>query len=121
MACGYGWADTIFRDFHRRVGSSENEIIIDISSTSPSISPMSTRLLSTLVMAAICSFGALQGQQISEEQAQKLFNSEASLEEFTKAAEEAAKAGVPAQLLAEAKLVWGLRNANTDYLTKILP
>ncbi|WP_206026148.1 redoxin family protein [Roseimicrobium sp. ORNL1] len=82
---------------------------------------MSMRLLSTLVIATICSFGALQGQQISEEQAQKLFNSEASLEEFTKAAEEAAKAGVPAQLLAEAKLVWGLRNANTDYLTKILP
>lgn len=81
---------------------------------------MSTRLFSVLVMAVICGLGVLQAQ-VSEEQAQKLFNSEATLEEFTKAAEEAAKAGVPAQLLAEAKLVWGLRNANTDYLTKILP
>lgn len=82
---------------------------------------MSMRFLSTLVVAAICGFGALQGQQISEEQAQKLFNAEATLEEFTKAAEEAAKSGVPAQILAEAKLVWGLRNADTEYLTKILP
>ncbi|HSI63849.1 MAG TPA: redoxin domain-containing protein [Candidatus Saccharimonadia bacterium] len=81
---------------------------------------MSTRLFPSLIMAAFCGLGVLNAQ-VSDEQAQKLFNSEATLEEFTKAAEEAAKAGVPAQLLAEAKLVWGLRNANTDYLTKLLP
>jgi thiol-disulfide isomerase/thioredoxin len=82
---------------------------------------MSTRLLSLLVMAVFCSFGVLTAQQISDEHAQKLFDAESTLEEFTKAAEDAAKAGVPSQLLAEAKLVWGLRNANNDYLTKILP
>ncbi|RBP37658.1 thiol-disulfide isomerase/thioredoxin [Roseimicrobium gellanilyticum] len=82
---------------------------------------MSTRLFPILAVTVFCSFGVLGAQQISEEQFQKLFNEEASLEEFTKAAEEAAKAGVSSQILAEAKLIWGLGNENPDYLTKILP
>jgi thiol-disulfide isomerase/thioredoxin len=82
---------------------------------------MSTRLFPSLVVVVFCSFGILGAQQLSEEHVQKLLNYEATLEEFTKAAEEAAKAGAPAQLLAEAKLVWGLHNENQEYLMKILP
>ena len=53
--------------------------------------------------------------------AKKLFNAEASLEDFNKAVADAAKAGVPAQTLAEAKLVRGLQNQDTTYLSSVLP
>ena len=96
------------------------KIFFDKSSPCSHTGAMTTRLLLPLLVAAFSGLASLQAQ-VSEEQAQKLFNPEASLEDFVKAAEEAAKAGVPAQLLAEAKLVWGLRHSDSDYLTKILP
>lgn len=79
----------------------------------------SRRLLSVLAAAFIMAVPV--HAQLNEELAKKLFNAETSLEDFTKTADEAAKAGTPAQLIAEAKLIWGLRNKNTAYLTKIVP
>lgn len=78
------------------------------------------KLLSALGLAGLCAFTPLHAE-ISEELARKLFNAQSTLEEFTKAADEASKAGAPAQLLAEAKLVWGLRHKDTAYLAKIVP
>jgi thiol-disulfide isomerase/thioredoxin len=80
---------------------------------------MNLRRIVTVVVAL--SALSLLHAEVSEETAKKLFNPKASLEEFTKASDEAAKAGAPAQLLAEAKLVWGLRNKDTAFLSKALP
>jgi thiol-disulfide isomerase/thioredoxin len=73
-----------------------------------------------LVLAALSSFSLLRAE-VNVEMAKKLFSAQASLEDFNKAVEEAKKADAPAQLLAEAKLVWGLRHKDTEFLSKILP
>ncbi|MFZ4596133.1 MAG: thioredoxin domain-containing protein [Verrucomicrobiaceae bacterium] len=80
---------------------------------------LKTRLLS-LCVAALAASVSLHAE-VNEELAKKLFNSEASLEDFKKASAEAEKSGAPAQLLAEAKLVWGLRHQDTAYLSSVLP
>lgn len=81
---------------------------------------MNPRRLLPILAAAFVSVGALRAE-LTEETAKKLFNPDATLEAFTKAVDEATKAGAPAQFVAEAKLVWGLRNKDTAYLMKIVP
>jgi thiol-disulfide isomerase/thioredoxin len=73
------------------------------------------------IVIAVLSTASLLHAELTEEQAKKLFNAEASLEDFNKAVAEAAKLGVPAQTLAEAKLVRGLQNQDTAYLSSVLP
>lgn len=51
----------------------------------------------------------------------KLFDSNLSSADLEKAAAQATHEGVPKQSVSEAKLVWGLRHQDTDYLEKILP
>jgi len=52
---------------------------------------------------------------------QRLFANNLAEEELQTLSKEAGKAGVPRQQIIEAKLVWGLRNQDTDFLVKILP
>jgi thiol-disulfide isomerase/thioredoxin len=52
---------------------------------------------------------------------QRLFNPSATNEELVAAAKEASKAGVPRQQILEAKLIWGLRKQDAEWLMKILP
>lgn len=52
---------------------------------------------------------------------QRLFAQDNTAEQLQAAAKEANKAGVPRQQVIEARLVWGLRNQDTDFLIKILP
>jgi thiol-disulfide isomerase/thioredoxin len=73
------------------------------------------------VMAMALSILPFLHGEASQETVKKLFSQKASLGEFTKAMDEAAKAGAPVQLLAEAKLVWGLRHKDSAFLAKILP
>ena len=58
---------------------------------------------------------------MAKEALQKLFAPSNSAEELTVLAKEANKLGVPRQQIIEAKLVWGLRKQDTDYLIKLLP
>ncbi len=51
----------------------------------------------------------------------KLFDPNLSAGELEKAVAEAARDGVSKQAVAEARLVWGLRHQDTDYLEKALP
>lgn len=53
--------------------------------------------------------------------AQRLFAAGISEAELMDLAKQANKSGVPRQQVIEAKLVWGLRSQNTDFLVKILP
>ncbi len=57
----------------------------------------------------------------SQEMMQRLFNPNATNEELVAATKEASKAGVPRQQILEAKLIWGLRKQDADWLMKILP
>lgn len=77
------------------------------------------RLLPTAAIA-LCAFSLVHAE-VNVELAKKLFSAQGSLEDFTKATEEAKKEGATTQLLAEAKLVWGLRHKDTEFLSKILP
>ena len=81
---------------------------------------MNTRRILPVIAMALSMLPFLHAE-VSQEIVTKLFSQQASLEEFTKAVEEAAKAGAPAQLLAEAKLVWGLRHKDSAFLAKSLP
>lgn len=85
---------------------------------------MIPRLLALFLGAVLAGLPAVSSAQVSPEQqqlAQKLFNPEATLEEFVQASEAAAKAGVPGQVLAESKLIRGLRRQDAEYLETILP
>jgi thiol-disulfide isomerase/thioredoxin len=81
---------------------------------------MNFRILLPIVLATLCAYSPARGE-VNVELAKKLFSAQGSLEDFTKLTEEAKKDGATAQLLAEAKLVWGLRHKDTEYLSKILP
>lgn len=81
---------------------------------------MNPRRLLSILAATFIAAGALRAE-LTEEIAKKLFSPDATLEAFNKAVDEATKAGAPAQFIAEAKLVWGLRNKDTEFLTKIVP
>lgn len=59
--------------------------------------------------------------ELSEEQMRHLFSSNISQEELEKAVVEGQKAGMPAQVAAEAKLVWGLRHQDAAFMEKSLP
>ncbi len=52
---------------------------------------------------------------------QKLFTQDGTEEELQALIKEANKIGVPRQQILEAKLIWGLRHQNTQFLVKILP
>ena len=57
----------------------------------------------------------------AKEALQKLFAPTVSAEQLAELAKEANKLGVPRQQIIEARLVWGLRNQDTAFLTKMLP
>jgi thiol-disulfide isomerase/thioredoxin len=80
------------------------------------------RILSFVFALCTLSLWHLPAQaQVTEEMAKKLFAPNVPLQDFEKAAQDAAKAGAPAQFIAEAKLVWGLRSRDTAFLSKIVP
>jgi thiol-disulfide isomerase/thioredoxin len=81
---------------------------------------MTIRRLLPILAATLAAISPLRAE-ISEELGKKLFNVSGTLEDFTKVTEEAKKEGAPAQIIAEAKLVWGLRHKDTEYLSKIVP
>src|SRR4051794_38775408 len=74
-----------------------------------------------LIGAAVLGIVPLLHAELTQDIVKKLLSPDSSLEDFTKAAEDAVKAGAPAQLLAEAKLVWGLRHKDSAFLAKNLP
>ena len=57
----------------------------------------------------------------AKETLQKLFAPSNTAEQLTELAKEANKLGIPRQQVIEARLVWGLRNQDTAFLTKLLP
>ena len=85
--------------------------------------PQSRRMKPRLFLSVVAMVLAVSplGAEVPQEVLQRLFNPQATQEEFGKAVEEAAKAGAPKQFLAEAKLVWGLRHKDTAFLSKALP
>jgi thiol-disulfide isomerase/thioredoxin len=62
-----------------------------------------------------------QAQAAAKAMVQRLFAQESSEESMLAMAKEAGRAGIPRQQVIEAKLVWGLRHQNMDFLIKILP
>ena len=79
-----------------------------------------SHLFSLLVIAALSVCGLIRAE-INEEITKKLFDQNISAADLDKAAEEALKSGAPKQLIAEARLVWGLQHQDNAYLAKILP
>ena len=77
--------------------------------------------LRLLLAAALLGSPVLLRAEINEELAKKLFSQEITSSDLDKAADEAVKGGAPKQLIAEAKLVWGLRHQDDAYLAKALP
>ena len=77
--------------------------------------------LRLLLAAALLGSPVLLRSEVNEELAKKLFGQEISSAELDKTANEALKQGAPKQIIAEAKLVWGLRHQDDDYLQKALP
>jgi thiol-disulfide isomerase/thioredoxin len=73
-----------------------------------------------VVAAALSAFSVLHGA-VNEELAKKLFSAQGTREDFTKLTDEEKKSGASAQLLAEAKLMWGLRQKDTEFLMQIMP
>ncbi|MCX6855368.1 MAG: TlpA disulfide reductase family protein [Verrucomicrobia bacterium] len=65
--------------------------------------------------------GAQEAAKPSQEMMQRLFNPSATSEELLAATKEASNARVPRQQIIEAKLIWGLRKQDADWLMKILP
>lgn len=64
---------------------------------------------------------AAEAVNAAKEALQKLFAPSNSAEQLAELAKEANKLGVPRQQIIEARLVWGLRNQDTAFLTKLLP
>lgn len=52
---------------------------------------------------------------------QRLFDPQSTEEQLQENVKNAGMAGVPRQTIIEAKLVWGLRNQNAEWLSKLLP
>jgi len=75
-------------------------------------------LLAAVAVGVSVLFGADAPRDIASK---KLFDPNLSAADLEKALVEAGNAGVPRQALAEAKLVWGLRHQDTDFLEKALP
>ena len=57
----------------------------------------------------------------AKEMLKKLFAAENSAEDLAALAKEANKLGIPRQQIIEARLIWGLRRQDVDYLVKMLP
>jgi thiol-disulfide isomerase/thioredoxin len=77
-----------------------------------------------LLAAAAVALGSslLCGADAAPEPAmKKLFDPNLTAAELEQESAAAAKAGVPKQAVAEAKLVWGLRHQDTEFLEKALP
>lgn len=77
--------------------------------------------LSLLFATLALGTAGLLHAEVNEEVAKALFNQEMTDTELEKVAAEAIKGGAPKQLVAEARLVWGLRHQDNAYLAKILP
>lgn len=75
-------------------------------------------LLAAVFLGGIALFGA---DTPAASGLKKLFDPNLSAGELEKAAAEAARDGVSKQAVAEARLVWGLRHQDTEYLEKALP
>ena len=73
------------------------------------------------VLAIACLGASSVRAEFSEEQMRTLFAPTLAQADLEKAVADGAKAGIPAQTLAEAKLVWGLRHQDTAFLEKVLP
>ena len=75
----------------------------------------------TAVIFALGAALALGAEAPPSESLKKLFDPNLSSADLEQAAAQAVREGVPKQSVAEAKLVWGLRRQDTEYLEKILP
>ncbi|SKB04921.1 Thioredoxin [Prosthecobacter debontii] len=56
-----------------------------------------------------------------QEMIQRLFDPQATEQDLLENIKKAGMAGIPRQSIIEAKLVWGLRNQNIPWLTKVIP
>ncbi|MDZ4287447.1 MAG: TlpA disulfide reductase family protein [Prosthecobacter sp.] len=76
-----------------------------------------------ILFLAFCLASSASAQQATgpKELAQRLFDPQATLEQFLEATKQAGQAGIPRQQIIEAKLIWGLRRQDTAWLIKILP
>jgi thiol-disulfide isomerase/thioredoxin len=77
------------------------------------------KFISVTIAAVLMTSGSIRAG-LSEELGKKLFDPEISADELEKVVIEAAKAGVPQQTLAEAKLAWGLQHQDNGFLEKNL-
>lgn len=71
--------------------------------------------------AALLGTAMITQAQVSQEQMKLLFAPTLSKPDFEQAVADGIKAGVPAQMIAEAKLIWGLRHQDNAFLEKSLP
>ena len=78
-------------------------------------------LLALIIILQSASAQEPEAKKVSQEMMQRLFNPNASADELLATTKDASKAGVPRQQIIEAKLVWGLRSQNTEWLVKMLP
>lgn len=76
-------------------------------------------LLTTLSLLTL----ALPAQDAPDPRAlmQQMFNPQATQEELLETLKEAGRAGISRQKVIEAKLIWGLRRQDADWLVKMLP
>jgi thiol-disulfide isomerase/thioredoxin len=78
------------------------------------------KLLFALCLLAT-SASAQEAKPGPKELVQRLFDPQITPEQFNEVAKEAGKAGIPRQQIIEAKLIWGLRRQDSEWLVKILP
>lgn len=78
------------------------------------------RFLTVLAVACLGAASVARAE-VSEEQMRTLFAPNLAQADLEKAVADGTKAGIPAQTIAEAKLVWGLRHQDTAFLEKTLP
>lgn len=80
--------------------------------------PLRPFLIAALLTASLT---AQEAATSPKELMQRLFDPKATSDELLETAKSAGMAGIPRQQIIEAKLVWGLRNQDSEWLGKILP
>jgi len=83
--------------------------------------PFMKRLLPFLALLTLSLPASAQEAADPAELLQRMFSPELGQEELLATLKEAGRAGIPRQRMLEAKLVWGLRRQDTDWLVKMLP
>jgi len=78
------------------------------------------RFLPLIALTLLGAFSPVRAE-VSQEQMKALFSGDLTQAELEKAIADAAQSHVPPQMLAEAKLVWGLRHKDDAFLEKALP